>query len=65
MLCNVVYNIIFILVAATKNILKSDGIGGLFVGLAPRLIRRTLMTALSWTLYERIFQYLASRSKES
>jgi len=46
-------------VEATKNIFKTNGIRGLFVGLVPRLLRRTLMTALSWTLYETIFQYLA------
>eukprot|EP00088_Acartia_fossae_P000903 TRINITY_DN10341_c0_g1_i10.p1 TRINITY_DN10341_c0_g1~~TRINITY_DN10341_c0_g1_i10.p1 ORF type:complete len:272 (-),score=32.34 TRINITY_DN10341_c0_g1_i10:581-1396(-) len=43
---------------ATKGILLHEGLGGFFVGLLPRLLRRTFMTALSWTLYERIFDYI-------
>jgi len=40
------------------EIVKTDGFRGLFIGLLPRLLRRSLMTALSWTLYESIFEYI-------
>jgi len=40
------------------EIVKTEGPRGLFIGLLPRLLRRSLMTALSWTLYESIFEYL-------
>jgi solute carrier family 25 protein 38 len=41
------------------EIVKTEGPRGLFIGLLPRLLRRSLMTALSWTLYESIFEYIA------
>ena len=37
-----------------RNIVISQGMNGLFVGAAPRMIKRTLQTALVWTLYEEI-----------
>lgn len=33
-----------------------QGCGGFFVGLAPRLIRRSLMSALTWTVYESLMK---------
>lgn len=30
------------------------GIRGYFKGIVPRMLRRTLMTAMAWTVYERI-----------
>lgn len=34
--------------------LQNDGLRGLFRGLLPRLVRRTLMAAMSWTVYEEV-----------
>lgn len=30
------------------------GVRGYFKGMVPRLLRRTLMAAMSWTIYERV-----------
>ncbi|XP_041473171.1 mitochondrial glycine transporter B-like [Lytechinus variegatus] len=35
-----------------KYIVKNQGVTGLFSGMVPRCIRRTLMAALTWTVYE-------------
>ncbi|EEB14495.1 mitochondrial carrier protein, putative [Pediculus humanus corporis] len=35
---------------------KRDGVSGYFKGLVPRMLRRTLMSAMAWTIYERITQ---------
>ena len=32
------------------------GLAGFFSGLTPRLLRRTLMASLSWTLYEKMMR---------
>lgn len=37
---------------------KNNGINGLFRGMLPRCIRRTLMAAMSWTVYEALMGYL-------
>ena len=37
-----------------KGIMNSQGMYGLLVGAAPRMLKRTLQTALVWTLYEEI-----------
>ena len=39
-------------------IAKHEGIQGYFSGLAPRLLRRTLMSAFAWTFYENFSQRL-------
>ena len=36
----------------TLAILNENGINGLFRGIVPRMIRRTLMSSLAWTVYE-------------
>lgn len=36
----------------TVAILNEHGFAGLFRGLAPRMIRRSMMSALAWTVYE-------------
>jgi solute carrier family 25 protein 38 len=43
-------------VALVKEIWESRGVVGFFSGLTPRLLRRTLMAALSWTLYEKMMR---------
>ncbi|XP_030840376.1 mitochondrial glycine transporter B [Strongylocentrotus purpuratus] len=35
-----------------KAIIKNQGVTGLFAGMVPRCIRRTLMAAVTWTVYE-------------
>ncbi|TRY75636.1 hypothetical protein TCAL_04506 [Tigriopus californicus] len=39
-----------------QQILRTSGPRGLMVGLAPRMLRRTLMSALAWTVYEEIMR---------
>lgn len=36
----------------SRHIWRSNGLAGYFVGMVPRIARRTLMTAISWTVYE-------------
>ncbi len=35
-----------------------SGPSGFLVGLAPRMLRRTLMSALAWTVYEELMRQL-------
>jgi len=41
---------------AIIHIYKTNGLNGYFRGLAPRLLRRTLMSAMSWTIYEHMMK---------
>ena len=41
-------------VLAFKNIYKRHGVCGFFAGFIPRSIRRTLISVMSWTLYEKL-----------
>ena len=43
-------------VNASLAILKASGPRGFMIGLAPRMLRRTLMSALAWTVYEEIMR---------
>ncbi|KAL7752514.1 hypothetical protein RI367_002048 [Sorochytrium milnesiophthora] len=43
---------------ATLKILKEEGVPGFFTGMAPRLLRKTLNSALTWTVYEEIVRLL-------
>ena len=35
-------------------LLQSDGVSGMFTGIVPRTLRRTLMAAVAWTVYEEV-----------
>ncbi|CAG0918578.1 unnamed protein product [Notodromas monacha] len=41
-------------VEAVRLIVKESGFPGFFRGLVPRLLRRTLLSCVSWTIYERV-----------
>jgi solute carrier family 25 protein 38 len=38
-----------------RHIMAEHGVRGLLSGAAPRVVKRTLQTALLWTLYEELF----------
>ncbi len=40
------------IVKALKDILTQEGLKGIFVGITPRLIKRTSGSAIAWTVYE-------------
>ena len=42
------------IVTVLKQIATSQGMQGMLVGAAPRMVKRTLQTALVWTLYEEL-----------
>lgn len=42
------------------NISRNEGMTGLFAGAAPRILKRTLQTALVWTLYEELMPRMVS-----
>lgn len=44
---------------AVMSIVKSDGITGMFRGMVPRTMRRTLMAAMAWTVYEEVMKKLS------
>eukprot|EP00092_Neocalanus_flemingeri_P003634 GFUD01003901.1.p1 GENE.GFUD01003901.1~~GFUD01003901.1.p1 ORF type:complete len:282 (+),score=37.32 GFUD01003901.1:631-1476(+) len=44
------------LVRTVKMIYGKQGLGGFAIGLAPRMLRRTLMAALAWTVYEKMIK---------
>ena len=51
-------------------VMQEHGVEGFLHGLAPRLLRRALMAAISWTVYEQVnfwhrLTYLALRSTSS
>jgi len=46
------------LAAEVLGTLRECGFNGFMAGLAPRLVRRTAMAALAWTVYERMFAAL-------
>lgn len=37
-----------------RSVYSAGGLSGWFAGLAPRLVRRTLISALSWTVYDQV-----------
>lgn len=47
---------------AVLSILKANGVNGLFKGIVPRTLRRTLMAALSWTVYEQLSRELGLKT---
>ena len=47
-------------VQATLDFTRAHGVAGLFRGATPRVLRRALVAALSWTLYEHVSQCTGS-----
>ena len=43
------------MVGLFRHIVAEQGLRGLLAGAAPRVVKRTLQTALLWTLYEELF----------
>ena len=41
-------------ITIVKNIFKENGLKGFFRGFVPRALRRTLISAMSWTVYEKV-----------
>jgi solute carrier family 25 protein 38 len=44
------------MVFAFNKIFKAEGSRGFFAGMAPRVIRKSLSSAISWTVYEEIIK---------
>ena len=44
--------------AAVVFVWKKDGPAGFFAGFVPRTLRRTLMAAATWTLYEQLMSWM-------
>jgi hypothetical protein len=40
--------------AAIRTVLKEEGLRGLFIGGGIRLMRKTLSSAVTWTIYEEL-----------
>lgn len=43
---------------AAFRIYKKYGVLGYFKGIVPRMLRRTLVTAMAWTVYEEVAKFL-------
>jgi hypothetical protein len=41
-------------IATVRYVIQKSGTSGLFRGMLPRCLRRTLMAALAWTVYEQV-----------
>ena len=44
--------------AAFLHVYRSNGFRGFFAGFVPRTLRRTLMAAATWTLYEQLMSWM-------
>jgi solute carrier family 25 protein 38 len=44
------------IVAVMAHIQQKYGVRGYFKGLVPRMLRRTLMAAMAWTVYEQMMR---------
>ena len=45
-----------------RQIFSLRGVGGFFVGLGPRVVRKSLMSALAWSVYERATHQIFTKS---
>ena len=43
---------------ATLRVYEKYGVLGYFKGIVPRMLRRTLVTAMAWTVYEEVAKFL-------
>ena len=46
---------------AARSVLRERGLGGFMAGLVPRVIRKSLMSALSWAVYERVADQMLNK----
>ena len=49
---------------AAQLTFHQDGLRGFFLGLVPRLVRKTLSAAITWTLYEELVKILMVTKRE-
>ena len=63
--------VVLVCYEALMFVLQTEGLPGFLRGVVPRTLRRTLMAALAWTVYEQVRlccvnpSYLCHRSQES
>ncbi|CAI5502793.1 unnamed protein product, partial [Closterium sp. Naga37s-1] len=50
------------MLGATSAIYKSQGLPGFFRGVVPRVLKRSMQQALTWTLFERLSSVLSGRT---
>merc|ERR1719500_766858 len=48
-------------VEVAKIILRERGVRGFMVGLVPRVVRKSLMSAMSWAVYERVADQMLNK----
>ena len=49
--------------AAARRVLADEGPAGFFRGMFPRLMRKTLSSAMTWAIYEEVVHILGSQAK--
>lgn len=49
---------------AVISIYRAHGVKGFFSGLVPRLVRRTMVAAMSWTVYDKVCEVLSNSIDE-
>ncbi|KAJ3103435.1 hypothetical protein HDU97_010181 [Phlyctochytrium planicorne] len=47
------------------KIAKEEGYRGFFIGLMPRVLRKSLSSAITWTVYEELAQFLMNRNAQA
>lgn len=50
------------LISSTQKIIQSESIFSLFRGVGPRLLRKSLSSAITWTIYEEIIERTEGKS---
>ncbi|CAI5530788.1 unnamed protein product [Closterium sp. Naga37s-1] len=53
------------MLGATSAIYKSQGLPGFFRGVVPRVLKRSMQQALTWTLFERLSSVLSGRTLDT
>lgn len=45
------------IISSTASIMKTGGLKSFFAGLTPRVLRRSLMSAFSWTMFDSLLKH--------
>jgi solute carrier family 25 protein 38 len=49
-------------VTVLRSVIRNEGVVGLFNGIGPRLVRKSLSQAFTWTVYEELMRHFKSPS---